>query len=416
MVFLVAFIAVVSCCIFNLNVEAQSGAGQGSGNEGNGIRNEIPVPQGGVESGNEGNGLGNGGGDGNIAGEGKEPCVHEILGESDRQDGPPKHAHLIGRKIPKPVGSEQEWQDSNHLAPEAGGALIDDNTQGPILYKGGPVMKVPNIPIYYIFYGKWTGVDVPTEILSGPAVLENFGQDLKSSPWLAINSQGYGAVNSAGWVGPSIFQIQSTTYGGTTTAPMTQTTIVRLVADIISQGRLPIKADAMYFVLTAPEIAVQNFCTAMCGWHSWASMRPAGSSITTIIKYGFIGSARRCMTGCSGVGNWPVSPNNNPNADAMASILAHEIAEVLTDPQLNAWKDKRGAENADKCAWNYGDVYVDTITSSTTHDSYYNVVLGSSQRKYMIQRNWVYQSSTIQGCGLSINGGFPFPPPPTPTP
>lgn len=31
------------------------------------------------------------------------------------------------------------------------------------------------------------------------------------------------------------------------------------------------------------------------------------------------------------------SPNNNAEADGMASIIAHELAESVTDPQINAW-------------------------------------------------------------------------------
>ena len=38
----------------------------------------------------------------------------------------------------------------------------------------------------------------------------------------------------------------------------------------------------------------------------------------------------------------------------MASIISHELEESATDPDLNAWYDRRGYENADKCAWTFG--------------------------------------------------------------
>ena len=38
----------------------------------------------------------------------------------------------------------------------------------------------------------------------------------------------------------------------------------------------------------------------------------------------------------------------------MASVIAHELVEAVSDPQLNAWYDRRGYENADKCAWTFG--------------------------------------------------------------
>jgi len=68
-------------------------------------------------------------------------------------------------------------------------------------------------------------------------------------------------------------------------------------------------------------------------------------------------------------------------ADGMASIIAHELEEATTDPDLNAWYDQRGEENADKCAWTFGG------TSSAANGSQYNMVLGG--RQYLIQQNWV---------------------------
>jgi hypothetical protein len=38
----------------------------------------------------------------------------------------------------------------------------------------------------------------------------------------------------------------------------------------------------------------------------------------------------------------------------MVSIVAHELEEATTDPDLNAGYDSRGEENADKCAWTFG--------------------------------------------------------------
>lgn len=35
---------------------------------------------------------------------------------------------------------------------------------------------------------------------------------------------------------------------------------------------------------------------------------------------------------------------------ALANVTGHELSETRTDPDLNAWFDSSGAENADKCA------------------------------------------------------------------
>jgi len=67
----------------------------------------------------------------------------------------------------------------------------------------------------------------------------------------------------------------------------------------------------------------------------------------------------------------------------MASIIAHELEEAVTDPDLNAWYDRRGAENADKCAWTFGSEY-------PASGALANMKLGT--RDYLIQQNWVNAS------------------------
>ena len=74
----------------------------------------------------------------------------------------------------------------------------------------------------------------------------------------------------------------------------------------------------------------------------------------------------------------------------MASIIAHELEESVTDPNLNAWYDNAGNENADKCAWTFG------ATSAASNGSRYNVTLGGHQ--YLIQQNWVDAASG--GCAM----------------
>ena len=65
----------------------------------------------------------------------------------------------------------------------------------------------------------------------------------------------------------------------------------------------------------------------------------------------------------------PTSPNGNAGADGMASIIAHELEEAATDPDLNAWYDATGAENADKCAWTFGTEYTAANGSQGQHEA-----------------------------------------------
>jgi len=78
-------------------------------------------------------------------------------------------------------------------------------------------------------------------------------------------------------------------------------------------------------------------------------------------------------------------------AGFVTSILAHETEEAISDPDLNAWYDRSGAENADKCAWTFG------ATHTAANGSLANIHLGT--RDYLIQQNWV---NTTNACAMSF--------------
>lgn len=81
----------------------------------------------------------------------------------------------------------------------------------------------------------------------------------------------------------------------------------------------------------------------------------------------------------------------------MASIIAHEITEAATDPQLSAWFDSSGRENADKCAWMYGKTWKAGSSNSTAvkpvpgAGGVANAIVG--QREFMLQLNWANRAS-----------------------
>jgi len=148
--------------------------------------------------------------------------------------------------------------------------------------------------------------------------------------------------------------------------------ILGVVSDKITSGALPKDPNGVYFVLTSSDVtATSGFCSYYCGWHDHATV--AG----TDIKYSFVGNPDRCISACA---EQTVSPNGNAGADGMASIISHELEEAVTDPDLNAWYDQRGYENADKCAWTFGTTY-------TVNGAKANMKLGA--RHFLIQRNWV---------------------------
>jgi IPT/TIG domain len=86
-------------------------------------------------------------------------------------------------------------------------------------------------------------------------------------------------------------------------------------------------------------------------------------------------------------------PNGN-DADPTINVVSHEHNEAITDPRLNAWYDAQGAENGDKCAWNFGAV-------SGPNGAEYNQTINNNHH-YFLQMEWSNSGST---CLQKFSGG-----------
>jgi len=232
-------------------------------------------------------------------------------------------------------------------------------------YHGGPVM-LGTTNVYYIWYGNWAGNTATT-------ILADLASSIGGSPYFNINTTYFNASNVK--VSNSVHYVTSTNDNYSQGAALSDAAIKTVVSSAISSGSLPKDPNAVYFVLTSKDVnATSGFCTQYCGWHTH------GTISGTDIKYSFVGNPDRCPSSCAAQ---TVSPNGNAGADGMASIIAHELEEAVTDPDLNAWYDRRGYENADKCAWTFGSQY-------PSGGGVANMRLGT--RDYLIQRNWVNAS------------------------
>ena len=236
-----------------------------------------------------------------------------------------------------------------------------------ISYHGGPlILGVVNA--YVIWYGNWSGNSATT-------IIADFLSSEGGSAYFNINTTYYN--------GSGTKVLNNITYKGSINDSYSQGTslsdsqIQTIVSSAISSGKLPKDPNGVYFVLTSADVTANSgFCTQYCGWHTHGTI--GGSDI----KYSFVGNPDRCPSACSAQ---TTSPNGNAGADGMVSIIAHELEEAVTDPDLNAWFDSRGAENADKCAWTFG------ATTTMSNGAQYNMTIGT--RKYLIQQNWVNAGS-----------------------
>jgi hypothetical protein len=243
------------------------------------------------------------------------------------------------------------------------GSKVNRTTQ-QIEYHGGPVM-LGTPQVYFVWYGNWAGMTARQQILTD--LVSNLG----GSSYFQINTLYTDALGQS--------PVNGIQYAGAATDAYSQGTnledyqVLFVALDAISGGFLPPDPNGIYVVVPSADVNVTSgFGTAYCGFHNQATYN--GGMIQIVL----LGNADRAPTTCQ---PQAVGPNGDAGADAMASVLANEISNTITDPGFTAWYDKTLLEQADKCAWSYGTTY------AATNGARANVRLGA--RDYLLQQLWV---------------------------
>jgi phosphate-induced protein 1 len=263
---------------------------------------------------------------------------------------------------------------------EAGPVGLAVVTGNGINYNGGPVLKSSSVPIYLIWYGNWNGTGSNTQ--ATVTLVEHYLNSLGGTPYELINStygDTTGNVSGGVHVGGAIFDT------GSQGTRLTNSRLTSIVTRSLSNG-LPTDANGVYMVLTSSNVSEQGFCTSFCGFHTHQTIN------STDIKWGFVGNPDRCPSGCEIQTTGPNSPSANVGgADGLINVLTHEQEEAISDPDLNAWFDSSGQENADKCNFNFGTTSTCAAGSLCTAAgnaarAKFNQTFGNND--WMIQQNW----------------------------
>lgn len=280
---------------------------------------------------------------------------------------------------------------------DAGDAEVSFNlwppSVGPIVRRSGRVMlDVPNV--YLIWYGDWSSS-------KAPVIVDNFFHDVNDSDWMAMSADYWMSVQvidrGPSWVRPSYVSghvnlAQSINVGFPLGNDVGIDGIRTTVTDALDQQKLPYDENGIYYVLTSANVKEggwNGFCGAYCGWHD--HVVHDGKDI----KFVFVGDPQaQCANGCTmqdraEATGANTSPNGDWGADAMMSVVAHELTETLTDPDIDAWYDQFMYENADMCAWRFEPVY------KTDAGAIANVHMGTHD--YMIQQNWTFDADAGTG-------------------
>eukprot|EP00271_Cylindrocystis_brebissonii_P002578 TRINITY_DN132_c0_g1_i1.p1 TRINITY_DN132_c0_g1~~TRINITY_DN132_c0_g1_i1.p1 ORF type:complete len:440 (-),score=33.51 TRINITY_DN132_c0_g1_i1:790-2109(-) len=262
---------------------------------------------------------------------------------------------------------------------------------------GGTVM-VSGVNVYLIWYGNWASGKANS---GSKAIIRNFvnslGTATSAGAWystLLLYS------NSKGQYVTSAVSVQGE-YSDSYSQGSTLSDVWKVVQGALNNG-LPTDDNGVYFVLSSPDVSEgtskSGFCNSYCGWHTASDNN---------IVYSFVGNPANCLGSCAFQSN---GPNNDAGADGLISTLAHELAEAVTDPLLDAWytSDSAGDEIADLCAWVTGS------TSKASNGASYNVV-GSSNMKFLVQELWNYRTLRCVLTTSAVTTGSSPPPSPPPT-
>jgi hypothetical protein len=286
----------------------------------------------------------------------------------------PESAHGPSELAPKHVFPVRS-------AKVGGQARPTRSTSTGISYHGGPIIANPKTVA--IFYG---GSAMRSSFKS---VVTGFLSNLGGSPYFNINTtyNNGGSTYVQNNVGQlaGTFDVAASSMVGVVNDPynLSDADVQKVVFNLISGNVVPWDASNIYLLIGSDDVNLTSgFGTQYCGWHTHGWLDSARD-----VKYAAMIDPTLVMSACA---DQTTSLTGDAGADALVSVAAHEIEEAATDPQLNAWYDNRGYENADKCAWNFG------TTSTASTGAKYNMTLANTQ--YLIQQNWVNYGSG--GCRL----------------
>jgi hypothetical protein len=220
----------------------------------------------------------------------------------------------------------------------------------PVVDHGGTVL--PLSKTYAIYWGPTSGF--ASDLHSGMvSLLSGFN----GSSYLGIAQQYMrGASVSTAYMGSA---------ADTSAPPARAPSTAAIAAEVCKLYPHP-DPSALYIVFTsnAPKV---NYCA----WHARATCKGVTIQVAYVPNQALLSGCSPYVVknlGCNKLSDGTV---------ASADSVAHEFMESITDPQLDAWYDKKGAEIADKCNFVY--------------QSCVNLATGSWQ----IQSEW---SNALKGC------------------
>lgn len=283
----------------------------------------------------------------------------------------------------------------------------------PLIYHGGPVMKSQEAfaifwaPSGYSFPSGYEEAietyleDVAADSGKPSNVYSVSAQYSEESGQHALYSDSYGGslvdTDAYGTTCPEYEGI----FGAEFTACITDEKLQEELVSVVEAEGLPHGLGTEYYMVLPPEVGscfegfggFECFDEVFCAYHSHTE--------SPTLIYSNISYSPEDPAGC-GVGEYP-NGHANGNADDTFSSLSHEANESITDPELNAYFDKKGFENGDECRnTKFGEDYGPALGGSEEEETLFNQVIGADH--YYLQQEW---SNDIDDCAQRVGPAKP---------
>ncbi|KAL5977496.1 Protein EXORDIUM-like 7 [Asimina triloba] len=303
---------------------------------------------------------------------------------------------------PAHVFSMQPRQVTNY---EGSSELVD------LVYHMGPVLASP-INLYIIWYGHWSTTQqaIIRDFLLSLSAPSSSHYPSVADWWITVRL--YTDQTGANITGDILLSGEHYDWDYSHGKYLTRLDIQSVIKAAVGtySGSLPLDThNGLYLVLTSPDVSVQDFCRAVCGFHYFTFPLIAGATV----PYAWVGhSGSQCPGTCAypfalpkyvggragGLGGGAEvvmgAPNGDVGTDGMISVIAHELAEMASNPLINAWyagdDPTAPTEIADLCVGVYGSGggggYVGMVYRDPQGRGYN--VNGVKGRRFMVQWVW----------------------------
>jgi hypothetical protein len=240
-------------------------------------------------------------------------------------------------------------------------------TSSPLLiYHSGPILKTTSAGA--IFWGpNWTNSTFVSDKITG---IDSWYQGVVSSAY-ARTSDEY--TDRTGQVTAGISYLGHAIDTSTAANGSKTSAILAEACKVLANSGLPAVNNGFYAVY----VDVPRGHARYCAYHSAGSCSMKGSAVP--VEFGFFFN----LDGDPGCDPADTSGLRSQGLAALANVTGHELSEARTDPDLNAWYDSSGNENADKCAWSFSG----------------SLLTFSNNTMWKIQGNW---------SNSAFNGGFGY--------